>query len=456
MTTPRYSSVLALACALSVCFLWIEPVRAMGPKPPPPEPPGQDSIRNVILMIGDGMGPEQVQIARLFAPDGELAMDRVDGDPSFITTHSVFGGITDSAAAGTALATGVKTFNGAIGVDVDKKDLENVLERAEAHGKASGVLTSVQIACATPGAFSAHTESRSNQTDISFQQVAAGIEVLLGAGRHTYLPGGCCGTGGRNLIEELIDDGYEFVTDAEELADATAPNGTLLGFFGGVTLTYALDRQQDTGNNDPTLAEMTAKAIEVLNRDPDGFFLMVEGGAIDWVSHNKDAAGTVGETLAFDEAVQVALDFANADGETLLVVTADHETGGLTLGNHMNLACLGGITATTDLMWGSVKAQMMSAEEALEAYAGVCFSSPNKPLSNSERDMINSLGEMGISDVLSARVGVSWNGIGMDEGDHTLTRVPVFAIGPGSEQFDAADFDNTDVGQLLLEAVSGN
>jgi alkaline phosphatase len=100
---------------------------------------------------------------------------------------------------------------------------------------------------------------------------------------------------------------------------------------------------------------LTAKAIEVLNRNSDGFFLMVEGGAIDWVSHNKDAAGTLGETIAFDATVQVALDFANANGETLLVVTADHETGGLSLDDlsPLNLAFLGGITATTDFIWGT-------------------------------------------------------------------------------------------------------
>jgi alkaline phosphatase len=453
MTTPRYSSVLVLACALSVCFVYAEPVRAMGPKPPP-EPPGPAPVRNVILMIGDGMGPEQVQIARLFAPGGELAMDRLDGNPNLMTTHDVDGNITDSAAAATTLATGVKTYNGAVGVDVDMNPLESVLERAEAHGKTSGVLTSVQIACATPGAFSAHTESRSNQTEISLQQVDAGIEVLLGGGRHTYLPGGCCGTGDRNLIEELIDDGYEYVTDAEELADATAPNGTLLGFFGGIAMTYHLDQQLDAGYSDPTLAEMTAKAIEVLNRDPDGFFLMVEGGAIDWTSHNRDAAGTMGETTAFDQAVQVALDFADADGETLLVVTADHETGGLTLGKRMDLAFLGGISATTDFIWGVVDTEMMTAAQALEAYAGIGDEWPR--LTRKEKRAIDSFGEMGISDVLSARIGVSWNGTAPDEGDHTLTEVPVFAGGPGSELFDAPNFDNTDVGQLLLEAVSGN
>jgi alkaline phosphatase len=453
MTTPKYSSVLALACALSVCFLWIEPVRAMGPKPPP-EPPGPASVRNVILMIGDGMGPEQVELARLFAPGGELAMDRLDGNPNLMTTHNVDGNITDSAAAGTTLATGVKTYNGAIGVDVDRNDLENVLERAQAHGKTSGVLTSVQIACATPGAFSAHTESRSNQTEISLQQAAAGIEVLLGAGRHTYLPGGCCGTGGPNLIDDLQEAGYEFVTNAQELADAPAANGTLLGFFGGIAMTYRLDRQQNAGNSEPTLAEMTAKAIEVLNRGSDGFFLMVEGGAIDWLSHKRDPAGTLGETIAFDEAVQEALNFANDDGETLLVVTADHETGGLTLGNQMNLAFLGGITATTSFIWGVVDTEMMTAAQALKAFAGIGDEWPR--LTRKEKRAIDSFGAAGIADVLSARVGVSWNGSEMKGGTHTLTEVPVFAGGPGSELFDASEFDNTMVGKLLLDAVSGN
>jgi alkaline phosphatase len=228
----------------------------------------------------------------------------------------------------------------------------------------------------------------------------------------------------------------------------------MLGFFGGIAMTYHLDRQLDAGNNEPTLAEMTAKAIEVLNRDSDGFFLMVEGGAIDWLSHKRDAAGTLGETIAFDQAVQVALDFANADGATLLVVTADHETGGLALSNRMNLAFLEGITATTDFIWGAIEMEMMTAEQALEAYAGIGDVWPK--LTKKEKDAIDSFGARGISDVLSARIGVSWNESGMKTGLHTRTQVPVFAGGPGSELFDARRFDNTDVGRLLLDAVSGN
>ena len=179
MTTPRYSSVLGLACVLSVLFLWVEPVHAMG------KGPGPASIRNVIIMIGDGMGPEQVELARKFAPNEELAMDRLDGDPNFMTTDDVDGDVTDSAAAGTALATGVKTFGGAVSVDVDGNPLETALERAEAHGKTSGLLTSVMITCATPAVWASHTDSRSNLAEISVQQASAGVEVLMGGGRIT-------------------------------------------------------------------------------------------------------------------------------------------------------------------------------------------------------------------------------------------------------------------------------
>jgi len=206
----------------------------------------------------------------------------------------------------------------------------------------------------------------------------------------------------------------------------------------------------------PTFDQLDESDLDLVVAGRRGSIMMVEGGAIDWVSHNKDAAGTAGETLAFDEAVQVALDFANEDGETLLVVTADHETGGLTLGDNMNLACLGGITATTDFIFGTIMHETMDADMAMDQFARSCFLPPNDAFDQDDLDLINLLGEMGISDILSERIGVSWNGIGMDEGDHTLTEVPVFAIGPGSELFDAPNFDNTDVGQLLLEAVSGN
>jgi alkaline phosphatase len=215
---------------------------------------------------------------------------------------------------------------------------------------------------------------------------------------------------------------------------------------------YDIDRQNDPGsNNFPTLAEMTAKAIEVLSRDPDGFFLVVEGGGIDWMAHNRDIAGTARDVVAFDDAVAVAYDFASADGDTLVVVTADHETGGLEIGGSPNVAFIEGITASTDFMYGRVARGEMTAEEVLETYAGVDWND----LTPAEKQGIADYGEMGISDVLTTRANVAWGWSGRDEGSHTATQVPVFAFGPGSEPFEGS-IDNTDIGNELFGVVSGN
>jgi alkaline phosphatase len=159
--------------------------------------------------------------------------------------------------------------------------------------------------------------------------------------------------------------------------------------------------------------------------------------------------------VAFDEAVAVARDFAVADGDTLLVVTADHETGGLDLGDSPNVAFIEGITASTDFMYGLVLRGEMSAEDALETYAGVT------DLTQAEKDAIAAYGEMGISDALSLRANVVWwlpdgtQSVAPDEGDHTATEVEVYAYGPGSEGLED-DIDNTDIGKALFDAVGGN
>jgi alkaline phosphatase len=249
---------------------------------------------------------------------------------------------------------------------------------------------------------------------------------------------------------------YEEVTNAAELAAAQAPNDRLIGMWGGYSM-YDIDRQNDPGSNVPTLAEMTAKAIEVLSRRGlDGFFLVVEGGGIDWMAHNKDIAGTARDVVAFDDAVAVAYNFASADGDTLVVVTADHETGGLQVGDDPNAAFIAGVTASTEFMWGLINRDGESAEDVLETYAGVT------DLTQAEKDAIAAdHGEMGISDALSARANVTWwlpdgtLSVAPDGGSHTATEVPVYAFGPGSEPFEGS-IDNTDIGNELFGVVSGN
>lgn len=428
-----------------------------------------DTPRNVILMIGDGMGPAQLELARRFAADGKLAMDRLDASPGFATTHNALGEVTDSAAAGTALATGRKTRNGAISMVPDPDDpsnpeafvpVETAWERAEAAGKTTGILSSVYLADATPGVWAAHSTSRYNHREIALQQAAdnpAGdVEVLLGAGRPHYLPQDTGDNGGRNLIEELQGAGYELVQGERELLAATAPKGKLLGLFGEDAMTYALNRPLEKRLTEPTLAQMTRKAIEILRRNPQGFFLVVEGGAIDWRGHERDPAGVLREVQAFDAAVAVALDFATPDGRTLLVVTADHETGGLALPSApdaLNREFLAGIRATSDYIWEAIQ-RGTTLESAMKAYAGIGDAWP--PLTRREKRRIESCRDgQGIADVLSTRAGVTWRWSGCEGGHHTPAKVPAFAAGPGAERLDAAGLDNTDIGELLLEAVRG-
>ena len=428
-----------------------------------------DTPRNVILMIGDGMGSAHLELARRFAVDGKLVMDRLDAMPGFATTHNALGEITDSAAAGTALATGRKTRNGAISMVPDLDDLSNpeafvpvetAWERAEAAGKTTGILTSVYLADATPGVWAAHSVNRYNHREIALQQAAdnpAGdVEVLLGAGRPHYLPQGAEGNAARNLIEELQGAGYELVRGERELLAATVPQGKLLGLFADENMTYALNRPLEKGLTEPTLAQMTDKAIEILRRNPQGFFLVVEGGAIDWRGHERDPAGVLREMQAFDAAVAVALDFATQDANTLLIVTADHETGGLALPSDpdaLNREFLAGIRATSDYIWEEIQ-QGTTLESAMQTYAGIGGAWP--ALTRKEKRRIGSCKDgQGIADVLSERAGVTWKWSGCEGGQHTPAKVPVFATGPDAERLDAADLDNTDIGKLLLEAVRG-
>jgi alkaline phosphatase len=224
-------------------------------------------------------------------------------------------------------------------------------------------------------------------------------------------------------------------------------------------LRYDIDRQNDPGDV-PTLAEMTAKAIDVLSNEdeyPNGFFLVVEGGSIDWVAHNKDIAAVARGVLAFDDAVAVAYDFATSlqGQDTLLVVTADHETGGLDLGNNPDVEFIESVTASNAFMWELIDGEGMSAEDVLSTYAGV------DDLTQAEKDAIEAYGEEGIADALSVRANVIWwlpdgtQSIAPDEGNHTATEVEVYAYGPGSEALDD-DILNTVIGNLLFDVVKSH
>jgi len=192
-------------------------------------------------------------------------------------------------------------------------------------------VTTSGITDATPGAFAAHVPHRSDEVSVAAQELQAGVNVLLGGRKQFFLPEAAGGKrkDGRDLTEEARRAGYAVVGNSADLKQISGPK--ILGLFHMGNMSYEIDRAKTA---EPSLAEMTAKTLEVLAKSPKGFFVMIEGGRIDHATHRNDAAGTIRDTVAFDDAVGVALEFQRRNPDTLLIVTADHETGGMAIIGH--------------------------------------------------------------------------------------------------------------------------
>lgn len=278
--------------------------------------------RNIILIIGDGMGIGAVTAARCAGPgqNGKLTLDTMPYT-GFSITHPLGCLVTDSAAGGTALATGNKTSNGTVAMLPDGTRLHTILEAARDMGKSTGLITSDPVTGATPAAFATHVPDRGKVEDIAAQMIASRVTLLMGGGRkqfqlNTEKQHGR--TDGRDLIADAKKRGYEVVFTPEEMKTSKADK--LIGLF--------TEEDMDYENIQPSLADMSAKGIDILNRNSKGFFLMIESAGIDHNEHANNAAVAVKNVLFLDEALQKALDFAKTNGDTLIVVTADHETGG--------------------------------------------------------------------------------------------------------------------------------
>lgn len=275
--------------------------------------------RNTILLIGDGMGPEQVRAGRLLT-GGPLAMESLPHHGS-ATTCSTTDPVTDSAAAATAMATGLKVSNGVLALELpgSGKPIPTITEQAVAAGKNVGLVTTTYITHATPAAFALHLENRYMDDAL--------VDALLRGVRPSVLLGGAKYAG----AERARAAGYEVVETREQLlAVDPAEAEKLWGMFGDDNLPYEKDGLGDL----PHLSEMTRVALAILERDPDGFFLMIEGGRIDHAGHNNDLERLGPEVAEFDKAVQAVMEWARGRSDTLVLVTADHETGGLELREH--------------------------------------------------------------------------------------------------------------------------
>ena len=328
--------------------------------------------KNIILLIGDGMGDSEITAARNYAEGAGGFFKGIDALPltGQYTHYSLDKKthkpdyVTDSAASATAWSAGVKTYNGALGVDVNGKDRATLLELAKAAGFATGNVSTAELEDATPAALVSHVTSRKcygpaatskicptnalekgGKGSIAEQLLNARADVTLGGGARTFAETATAGEWqGKTLREQALARGYQLVSDADALAAISEANQQkpLLGLFaeGNMPVRWQGPKASYHGNIDkpavtcepnaarqqsvPTLAQMTEKAISLLSKNEKGFFLQVEGASIDKQDHAANPCGQIGETVDLDEAVQIALAFARKDGNTLVVVTADH------------------------------------------------------------------------------------------------------------------------------------
>ena len=273
--------------------------------------------QNIILLIGDGMGAAQVQAAMLVSANAlNLEKCIVLGQSKTSCANNY---ITDSAAGATAMACGEKTNRGYVGVDTNGNPLQSILHFAEDAGLATGLIATLEITHATPASFIAHQPSRKNFEDIALDFMDTDIDLFIGGGlRHFNAR-----DDGLNLIDTLIKNDYAIAFSEEEIEEVSS--GKLVGLVSGPP--SILDGRGDF------LLNSSIKALDILSQNKNGFFLMIEGSQIDWGGHANNIEYVVTEVLDFDKAIGAAIDFADTNGNTLVIVTADHETGGLTIVN---------------------------------------------------------------------------------------------------------------------------
>ena len=329
------------------CLVWFSPVQGAEPK-------------NVIFLIGDGMGPESVGLAIYYnrfmnGMDKRLNMERLmaAGNTGYCLTYQYGTVVTDSASAATALASGVKTRDAIIGKDQDGRPMKTLVDIARQLGKSTGVISNTRMTHATPAAFYANVIHRDMENEIAVQLIDRGdLNVAFSGGAQHFIPqqtkvedhpdlrginpkaglGKSSRKDGRDLLSEAKNKGYTIVANEVELWGLDPRKvDKVLGLFAASGFPSAIDRQPQHKTGVPTLSHMTEKALGVLNKNPKGFFLMVEGGQVDWVAHGNDVASVVHEMLEFDNTIGLVMSFAETNPDTLIVVTADHDTGGLAI-----------------------------------------------------------------------------------------------------------------------------
>ena len=414
----------------------------------------------VFLFIGDGMSLPQRMVAEEFSRitgRGKLAINTL---PNHATTRtsSANATITDSAASATAIACGEKTNNGMIGLAPDGRKLQSVAEYAHGRSKKIGIITTVNINHATPSGFYGHRKSRNMYFELGCDLVASNFEFFGGGGILKYE------NNGKNIFDMAVANGYTVATGKNGIRDLKpGQKAILLADSKSNAMPYSINAGKDI----PTLADITGKAIEMLD-NPAGFFIMVEGGAIDYAGHANEIAANVYDTLAFDDAVKVALKFYEAHPEeTLIIVTGDHETGAMTLGfaghgYNLNFSLLAhqkcSIGAFQNILAAAKKANAKfdfeDAKKLMSEYFGFKFDGDKKDplfIKPAELEKLKKAFDSGklpnaVKGIVNDKIGIHWS-----SGGHTALPVLTTSIGCQSELF-TGFIENSDI-SIKLKSI---
>lgn len=444
----------------------------------------EKQIKYCFLFIGDGMGVAQVNLTEAYL----ASVNNVKGFHKLSFTQFPHVGlvsnfandrfITCSAAAGTAFATGNKTNINHISTDSSGNiPFKSIATICKENGMKVGILSSVSIDHATPAVFYAHDSSRNNYFDIGIDLTNSNFDFFGGGGFKE--PDGELNNEQVNVIELAKEKGFIYVNSQSGLMNLKAGDKKIIAVHPSLTSSAAMPYAIDNSES-PTLAEFTTKTIEILD-NKNGFFVMVEGGKIDWACHSNDAVAAIHEAIAFDEAIQVALEFYKKHPEeTLIVVTADHETGGLALGanktkyqSHFELLQHQKISQdefnklVTDFqktLTGNFDKDLDGLLQLVADYYGLgdeipiteeekskiwfAFEKSIKKLKSEEK----SHGDYEIdysypTQLISEKAGVGWTTY-----SHTGINIPIYAIGPGAEMFSGV-IDNTDIPQIMMKQL---
>jgi len=426
--------------------------------------------KNIIMVVADGMGPAYTTAYRYFNDNPDTAaIEETVFDRHLVGMASTYparvsGYVTDSAAAATALATGVKSYNGAIGLDVDKNPVETVLEWAKKQGKSTGIVVTSQINHATPASYLTHNESRRNYNAIADSYLDDGIkaDIYLGGGWEYYI------REDRNLVEEFKSAGFHYLDDFKDVNNLPE-NKPVLGLFGKIALPWALDDSNEFRLS--TMTKAATKHLDNYQKDNKGYFLLVEASQVDWAGHSNDIASAMAEMRDLAKTMEYLEQYVNDNPDTLVVLTADHSTGGFTIaadGKYewnpkvlhtmqrspqkiANKLAKTDVTVieTSKLLNFSVtqsevevikQAKIEGAKLAIEYQA---LDKNAQKLVKIKPSVKNST-YVAVKALIDKRTNSGWT-----TGGHTGIDVPVYAFGPSKDMF-KGKIDNTDIAKSIF------